>query len=209
MTANTARTQLLREGLRLPYADWAAEFRAGMPQELRDYMDAVIAGAKGEDHQDAISERLRNYQNLFKLSRYRIKPDGRLSVSDPVLTRPRPSESLDEVVERSADGRSRPKQDRTGRLLAAMLADDGEPGEESNSKKQDLPRVQWVAIADGTRAPEFLDDRAAKYLAEENMIQANADFRVFTDMADYWCVQYGVRRRPRQSAGHRRRPRVV
>jgi hypothetical protein len=163
-----------------------------MPQELRDYMDAVIAGAKGEDHKDSISERLRNYQKLFKLSRYRIKPDGRLSVADPVLPRPKPTDSLDEVVERTADGRNRPKQDRTGRLLAAMLADEGEPGEESNSNKQDLPRVQWVSTADHTRAPEFLDDRAAKYLPEENMIQANADFRVFTDMADYWCEQYGV-----------------
>lgn len=41
---------------------------------------------------------------------------------------------------------------------------------------------------------DYLDDRAAKYISEVNEIHANADFRAFTDMADYWCDQYGVDR---------------
>jgi hypothetical protein len=193
LTANTARTQLLRDGASLPYAEWAADFRAAMPQEIKDHMDAVIAGSRDSNHQESIAERLRHYSKLFRLSRYRAKPDGRLSIAEPVLPRRKPAQdSTTAVEEADSEPRKRPKQDSTGRLLAAMLAEAGEPAEDVSSPRQDLPRVTWISAADETRAPGFLDDRAAKFLIEDNMIQANADFRGFTDMAEYWCEQYSV-----------------
>src|SRR5439155_13069088 len=82
ITSNTARTQMLRDGQPLPYADWAAEFREKMPQEIQDHIDAVIAGAIGGDHRDAIAERLRAYQALFRLSRYRLRADGERQVQE-------------------------------------------------------------------------------------------------------------------------------
>jgi hypothetical protein len=195
ITSNTARTQLLRDGQPLPYADWAVEFRANMPQAIRDHIDAVIAGASGSDHRDAITERLKHYQKLFKLSRYRLRPDGYRQVQDPVIPRPksgRPPRSEDGF---DADASSRrAKQDTTGRLLAAMLVDSGQSAVDVEPPEQDLPSVQWVSVTDGTRAPGTLDDRAAKYIPEDDLIQANGDFRVFNDMADYWCDQYSLER---------------
>jgi hypothetical protein len=193
LTANTARTQLLRDGQPLPYADWAMEFRAKMPQAIQDHIDSVIAGSSGTDHHDAIAERLRAYQRLFRLSQYRLRPGGDRQVHDPVIPRPkagRPSRG-DDGAER---GESRRKQDTTGRMLAAMIAASGQPAEEVEPPEADLPRVQWVSLTDNTRAPGTLDDRAAKYIVEDNLIQANGDFRVFTDMADYWCDQYNLDR---------------
>jgi len=187
ITANTARTQLLREGQPLPYADWAVEFRAQMPSAIQEYMDAVIAGSQAADHHEAIAERLRQYQKLFRLSRYRLRQDGRVRIQEPMIERPKPPRT---TRDGGVGSGSRPRQEMTGRLLAAMLAAQGEPGEEVNTSKQDLPKVVWVSETEGTRAPDFLADRAAKYLAEDNLIQANADFRVFTDMADYWAEQY-------------------
>jgi hypothetical protein len=73
-----------------------------------------------------------------------------------------------------------------------MLAEQGEPGEQDSSRKQDLPEVKWVSEAEGTRATGVLEDRAATFIRESNLIQANADFRVFTDMVDYWCHEYQV-----------------
>jgi hypothetical protein len=194
ITANTARTQLLRDSQPLPYADWAVEFRADMPQAIRDHIDSVIAGASGTDHHDAIAERLRSYQRLFKLSRYRLRPDGARHVQDPVIPRPKPGRRSrgEELIE--SEPSSRRKQDTTGRLLAAMLADPGQPADEVVPPEQDLPRVTWVSLTDNTRAPGTLDDRAAKYISEDNLIQANGDFRVFNDMADYWCDQYKLDR---------------
>lgn len=198
ITSNTARTQLLLEGNPLPYADWAAEFREeqNMPQELRDYMDAVIAGAQGTgDHHEAIAERLRQYRKLFRLSRYRLNPEGRLRVADPVLPRAASGDGGDEPVASSTESRKSRDGDRTGQLLAAMLAVEGDNADVAPPSEQDLPKVTWVSLANGLRQPpEYLDDRAAKYLPETNIIHANADFRVFSDMADYWCDQYEVER---------------
>jgi hypothetical protein len=193
LSANTARTQLLREGQPLPYAEWAAQFREAMPQEIRDHMDAVIAGTQSESHREAIEERLRAYNKLFRLSRYRRHAAGRLSVGDPNLRRRRSPTTSDEErqAENEGGGASR-KTDATGRLLAAMLAEDGEPGERQSNPKRELPSVTWISESEGTRAPGFLEDRAAKYIREDNLIQANADFRVFTDMSAYWCDEYGV-----------------
>ncbi|HZT17504.1 MAG TPA: ATP-binding protein [Gaiellaceae bacterium] len=191
ITSNTARSQLLRNGEPLPYADWAAEFRERMPQEIRDHIDAVIAGASGVDHHEAIAERLKHYNKLFRLSRYRLRPEGPRTVEDPVIERPKPGRP-GRGEDSGAAGTPRKKQDTTGRLLAAMLADQGLPAEDVEPPQQDLPRVKWVTIENGLRTPGFLDDRAAQYVGADNLIQANGDFRVYTDMADYFCGQYGV-----------------
>lgn len=37
-----------------------------------------------------------------------------------------------------------------------------------------------------------MDDRAAEYLCEQNLLMINADFVVFTDMADRWCSAYAA-----------------
>jgi hypothetical protein len=37
-----------------------------------------------------------------------------------------------------------------------------------------------------------LDDRAAEFLPQDNLLQANAGCPVFTDMYDYWCDEYSV-----------------
>lgn len=192
LTANTARTQLLLNGSSLPYSDIASEFRAKMPDAISDFMDDVIAGVSGENHKDAIEERLKQYQRLYKLSRYRARPGGRFKIQDPVLIRPKPSAptllSPDELDD--LDSGRQPSPDPTGALLAAMLADEGEPADIADDTHQDLPEVTWVTEEDGTRAPDYLTDRAAAYLPEDNIIQANGDFRVFTDMVGYWAKQY-------------------
>lgn len=197
LSANTARTQLLRNGRPLPYADWAVEFRAKMPQAIKDHMDAVIASAGSSDHRDSISERLKTYARLFRLSRYRLNPSGKQKLADPVFAGSRLTASTEAAKGPDAEDRptrSAEPSDPIGPMLAALLAEEGELGDADEQRDQQLPFVQWVSIENGSRTPDYLSDRAASYLSEDNMIQANADFRVFTDMADYWCDEYGVDR---------------
>lgn len=194
LSANTARTQLLLNNGPLPYSDWAHEFREEMPQEIKDYMDAVIAGTSGADHTDSIMERLKNYVKLFKLSRYRTRPDGSFVVSDPATpARPRrePNPTIDR--EPSTEPKKRPGS-QTGDLLASLLAAEGDPADATRLSEPRIPNVIWLSEADGTRSSDVLEDRAAKFLADDTLIQANADFRVFTDMADYWCDEYELER---------------
>jgi hypothetical protein len=69
-----------------------------------------------------------------------------------------------------------------------FAVDEGDPGEEIFAEVD--PDVKWVTVDDGTRVPPLLDDRAAKYLAEQNEILINGDFRVFRDMIERWLERY-------------------
>ena len=73
-------------------------------------------------------------------------------------------------------------------LHSLFLASKGVPGEEVRAEIQ--PEVSWISVIDGTRTPPDLEDRAGKFLPQQNMIIANGDFRVFVNMVDRWCRQY-------------------
>jgi hypothetical protein len=52
------------------------------------------------------------------------------------------------------------------------------------------PQVFWVSVADGSRMPGVIEDRAARYLPEMNTLHINRDFRGFQDMVDRWLQAY-------------------
>lgn len=67
-----------------------------------------------------------------------------------------------------------------------------ETGQTATRVKADpYPDVQWVTSVDGSRNPGVMEDRAATFLPELNLIQINADFRVFTDMIARFSKMYG------------------
>ncbi len=194
LSANTARTQLLLNNAPLPYGEWAHEFRANLPQEIRDYMDSVIAGTKGVDNSESIMERLKAYVKLFRLSRYRSQAGGPLRAGERVSGGHESGERLSptETVEREPAAHKPGSQ--TGDLLASMLAADGEEAIALPPTEPPIPDVVWLSASDGANIPDLLDDRAALYLPDDNLIQANGDFRVYTDMADYWSDEYEMPR---------------
>ncbi len=184
ITSNTARTALLREGEPLPWADWAAEFRELLPEEIQALMDAVTAGSSSTDHRQAIRERLRQIRELFKMSRYRRTPFGAEMVDDSAVGgKAREAEST-----RNGSGGGGGTGGRAGDIYAMFLAEDGDPAEDV--LVDTTPDVVWISAVDGTRTPPFLEDRAAKYLPEKNLLQINADCRVFTDMEERWADFY-------------------
>jgi len=65
----------------------------------------------------------------------------------------------------------------------------GSPGEEVKTFAPE-PKVQWISVKDGTRTPPDLEDRAAKYLPQQNLLMINGDYRVFNDMVDRWSQKY-------------------
>jgi hypothetical protein len=46
-------------------------------------------------------------------------------------------------------------------------------------------------VKDGTREHGDIEDRAAKYLSDQNLLLANADFRVFGDMIAFFAKEFG------------------
>jgi hypothetical protein len=186
ITPNTPRTALLLDNEPLPWADWAAEFREQMPDEIQALMGEVTAGSRSSDHRQAIRERLRQIKDLLKLSRYRRTPIGTATVDDSAVGG-KARESG--VITDGAGGRGG-SGGRAGDIYALFLAADGDAAEEIVSDT--TPDVVWISAADGTRTPPFLEDRAAKYLFEKNPLQINGDFRVFTDMEERWCNLYSA-----------------
>jgi hypothetical protein len=189
LTSSAARTHLLLGGEPLPWAEWASEFRGDrMPQEIRDLMEEVTAGASTEDHKQAIKERLRQVRDLFRISRYRPAAKGEVTASTEVVGgKAREGES---EHPRSRDGSSSSGYGgRAGAVYALFIDEGGEAADELLTEND--PEVKWISIKDGTRTPDLLEDRAAKYLPDQNILQINADFRVFTDMAERWCKRYG------------------
>lgn len=186
LVSNTARTHLLMDGEPLPWADWAAEFRDKMPEAIKDLMEEVTAGSTSGNHKQSIKDRLKQIRDLFRISRYRRTRSGGLSVAENTVGGGPAEKDVSES--RKGSGRSGGRGGRAGDIYALFAVDEGDPGEEIFAEVD--PEVKWVTVEDGTRVPPLLDDRAAKYLAEQNEILINGDFRVFTDMIDRWHERY-------------------
>ena len=101
LATNTARTQLLVNGEPLPWADWAAEFRENMPQQIKELIEEVAAGSTSKDHSQSIRDRLNQIRDLFKLSRYRPSPSGELFFDEGAVRRG--GKSIVEQLERIGD----------------------------------------------------------------------------------------------------------
>jgi hypothetical protein len=188
ITTNTARTQLLFNSEPLPWADWAAEFRDRLPGEIRDLVDEAAAASTSSDHKDAIRERLKQFADLFRLSRYRPTPTGEYLIEEDTPRRGgRPM--VEELERRVRGGRPGGRGGgRAGDVYAVFASETGTPAEKA--KTDPYPEVQWVSAKDGTREAAVLEDRAAKFLPEQNLLQINADFRVFGDMVDRFSKLY-------------------
>ncbi len=149
-------------------------------------MDEVTAGSVSSDHREAIKERLRQIRDLLRLSRYRPTPAGHLSIEDSGVGGSRAREPQEPAA---TGGKSGGNGGTAGSVYSVFLDPDGVSGEEVASDPH--PITKWVSIEDGTRQAGQMEDRAAEFLADQNLLLINADFRVFGDMVDRWCAQYG------------------
>jgi hypothetical protein len=188
VTANTARTLLLIDNEVLDWAGYAAEFRSVMPAELRDYQDAIGAAANQTDHRKAIRERLKSVRELFKFGRYKPKSGGSYRINPGENTGGASSEHSGARLsagEASSGTRSR----RNGDVYSLFAEEAGDPADLAGSPAE--PHVSWIVAEDNSRVAGDLEDRAARYLADQNKLLINGDFRAFTDMIDRWVERYG------------------
>jgi len=192
LVPNTARTLLLMDGEPLPWADWAQEFRTHLPAEIAALMEEVASGARSADHRASIRDRLRTIRELFRLSRYKPAESGAYRVDPTALIIGSPEDPATPPRDRRPNGGGRHRPTRTGGrpgdIYALYASQDGVPAERVIGDSD--PEVDWISVSDGTRVVGELEDRAARYLYEQNRLQINADFRVFTDFIARWLKAY-------------------
>jgi hypothetical protein len=187
VTANTARTQLLIDNEPLDWPQYATEFRSLMPQELRDYQDEIGAAANQTDHRRAIRERLKAVKDLFRFGRYRPNAGGTHKASASENTGGSGSDS-DERAKKEASAPSGPRGGSKGDIYSLFADEQGVPSDLDQIPLE--PKTSWIVVEDGSRSTGDLEDRAARYLPDQNLLLINGDFRAFTDMISRWVDRY-------------------
>jgi hypothetical protein len=187
LTTNTARTDLMVNNLPLPWSEWATEFRDKMPAEIEELIERIVAGAQSSDQSDAIRERLKEHMELYKVSRYRLTPTGDLSVDEAVRTRGGLAQDRDRSIG-GGSARAGTPGGTAGGSYSVFQKKDGAPGRQV--RPDVFPEIHWVTVANGQRQPGDIEDRAARFLMEQNRLLINGDFRVFIDMIERWTKEY-------------------
>lgn len=190
-TTNTARTSLLISNEPLPRSEWATEFREKLPAELKAFVESHALGPDSRDSVRSIRDRLRAIIELYKVSRYRPTQDGSYSADVSQMTRGGKPNRLGNP--RIAEGTTPPAGNRTpsgkdGSLYALFERRNGIPADKV--QPDIFPDVSWVSVNDGSRVAPDMEDRAAKYLAAQNLPLVNADFRVFRDLVAHFMRSY-------------------
>jgi hypothetical protein len=182
VAANTARTHIMINGEGVDWAAYAKAFRDNMPEELAAYQDQIGQKVDQTDHRKAIRDRLKTIRELFRFGRYKLAMDGKFKVVKPGFNAGGSPDSRESSPSGTAAGGGR--GGKTGDIYSLFAEETGDPANLVNVPNE--PEVQWVSLEDNTRNPGELEDRAAKYLPEFNLIRVNGDFRAFTDMVERW-----------------------
>lgn len=185
VTANTARTHLMVAGDSLDWAKWATEFRSSMPEPIAALQDEIGAKA-GQDHKQAILERLKQIKDLLRFSRFKPTKDGSVNI-DPHMGASG-GEAATANLSRGGRGDAGKKGGKAGDIYA-LFAEAGSVKAEPVDTLTE-PRVDWITVEKKTREPQDMEDRAGKFILQQNLLLINGDFRVFTDMMDRWRLAY-------------------
>ncbi len=183
---NTARTNLVKaDGSQLSWNVWQDEFRQNQPQEIRDFIDRMLNETAQVSHSNTILKRLRALKALFLLSGYQemaIKRKVKLAptVDDAPLSRSidLPDQAITEEVV-SQPPPATPPSDSVPPVPEA-------PKEPEAPEVNLFPMVEWTNEA---RSPQ-LAGKAAEYVAHENLVLANRDFKGFKDLVQYFLNKY-------------------
>lgn len=181
--SNSGRTHLLFEKEHLPWGDWAVEFLTQMPQAIKDLVASKSNHLR--NNSKSVHELLKPYMHLYSL--HGVKPDpNQPSHHTTTATGSGPSTSTTTGTCRGGGGgggNGHPNRRKS------LIEDVYESGPIANGKKvnyTDLPQTIWVSVADGTRDPDDLVDRAARYIPTKNLIMINTDFAVFQNEIARW-----------------------
>lgn len=121
---------------------------------------------------------------MFKISRYKPSDAGQHTIDDDKLMNVGNYSERGKVRRMKEDGSG----GTGGNVYAVFEKPNGTPA--TKVDPDTFPAVKWVSVTDKTREPGDMEDRAAKYSQENNLLYINADFSVYNDMTAYLVDQY-------------------
>ena len=140
---------------------------------------------------DLIKERIKQNEDLYRLKKFershlgKIEAEAPTSGSKPALDKEHP---VAITVQAASGGRHgqpnpRPQVRAGGNLYSLFIKKNGLPCDEK--REQIEIDVRWVG-QDSLPSP----DRAASYVPETRTLLIDRDFRVFTNMIEWWLGKY-------------------
>jgi hypothetical protein len=182
---NTARTHLLVDETEepLPWSRWASEFREQMPEEIDRLIELKLSKALPDKSKEDIKKRLMALRDLYKPSKYRPTPNGDILTGGPTdAGKPDVKNQL-----QPGPGNGGGNGGSIGNVYTYFIRDDGKPSRKVRQRDTDnrYPTFRWIDVLTGTRVPPDLEDRAARYLPDQNHLLINRDFRCFKDTVGF------------------------
>jgi hypothetical protein len=186
VTANTARTQLLIDNEAIDWSAWASDFRGSMPDEIKLLQEEIGSHSGDKSYKQKILDRLKDIRDILRFSRVRPSSNGVVPYDEDAKVAGGDSNPSD--IARTGHRETGSKGGKSGDIYALFAETSEALGDQVETN--DAPDVKWVKVADGSRVPPDLNDRAARFHLSQNLLMINADFRVFTDMVDRWVTAY-------------------
>jgi len=180
---DTARTRLIHRNQEFPLGELEVEFARNLPNEIKAHVERAAPTSDDQARSTSVRKNLESVLQRLGFERYRPSASAAALADD---------EPVPGALPKSAGGRgstgSAPPGGPGGRDGSGYLR----PGDRVSGMRVaglNLPQVQWVNAADGSREPDEMEDRAALYVQHKNLILVNADFRGFTSLEQYWLRQ--------------------
>ena len=136
--------------------------------------------ARETDHSLSVKRRLSSIIELYQPRRFRLNAKG----NDKADTGSGDCQTAKSAKPATKKAKKAP-QKRCAARKSPKAAEAGQPAHKSPESQNTYPKTVWISGDDGTRAKGFLEDRAAAYLPEQNLLQINRDFSVFADTIAY------------------------
>lgn len=186
VAANTARSDLIIEGQKLPWTEWASEFKIRIPEAITQMMEELAARSSGEDNSESNKKRLKEIEELLKYTNYKPSPVGKHDIGGQATGGLPGDKTLDKAGGTGTGGTGGTK----GNPYADLLKGSETKGTPVNNDP--YPKIQWVSTYTGTRDTDDLEDRAGEYQKENNLLKLNQDFRGFQALIKHFATIYNT-----------------
>lgn len=180
------RGDLVIEGQKLPWTEWAAEFKSRIPREITDMMEELSAKSSSEDNSENNKKRLKEIEDLLKYFNYKATPHGKSEIGGTAVGGLPGDKTLSKAGGSGSGGNGGTK----GNPYADLIKGSETKGDQV--KNDPYPTIKWISTYTGTREPEDLDDRAGDYQLGNNVLRLNQDFNGFKSLIKYFSDSYKI-----------------
>ena len=168
----------------LPWEEWSKDFRENFPTELAELEESVFDKTASSNYDESLEKNLADMFETFGTLSYLADESGSINaIGENVGAGSNPS-AAEESSTSGGVGSSGSKSTSVAGVRHGLDRPTNKNGKRAKTTTTlpDRPEVRWVSEHDGTRTDGYLDNCAAEYHAQGNIVIANRDFLGYTNL---------------------------